>query len=102
MGNIEREFPTLGLEKTCTGPWHLCINTLKSESTASLTLWAQRAQRAPRNAVDLPLVVDMTCWYSLETSFHEESKYEIVILILSNFCESVYVRSQTAKYYGEP
>ena len=102
MGNIEREFPTLGLEKTCTGPWHLCINTLKSESTASLTLWAQRAQRAPRNAVDLPLVADMTCWYSLETAFHEESKYEIVILILSYFCESLYVRSQTAKYYGEP
>ena len=26
-------------------------------------------------------MTDMACWYSLEMSFHEEFKYEIVILI---------------------
>ena len=54
--------------------------TLQSESTAFLfALW------------------DMTYWYSLETTLHEEFKYEIVILTLSHLCESVYMRTQTAK-----
>ena len=41
----------------------------------------------------------MTCWYSLETSLHEEFKYEIVILILYHPCESVYIQTQTGKCY---
>ena len=77
----------------------LISNTLKSETTAFLgVLWAQYAQSAPRKADDLPLMVDiMTCWYSSEMSFNEEFKYEILILMLSNLCESVYVQTQTAK-----
>ena len=31
-------------------------------------------------------MVDRTCWYSVETSFHVEFKYEVVILILYHLC----------------
>ena len=44
-------------------------------------------------------MVDMTCWYLLEMSVHEEFKYEIVIFILSHLCESIYLRTQAAKCF---
>ena len=40
-------------------------------------------------------MVDKTCWYSLEMSFREELKYDIVILISVDMISFVWVRIYT-------
>ena len=46
-------------------------------------------------------MVDVTCWYQLESSFYEEFKYEIVILILYHLGESaIYADSDWKVHVG--